>query len=44
MSVVDNITFALVSLKKELEDYLDKPRCKKLYRIFIFGDSFLKNK
>lgn len=44
MSVVDNITFALVSLKKELEDYLDKQRWKRLYRIFIFGDSFLKNK
>lgn len=44
MASVDNITLALISLKKELEDYLDDQNWKRLYQIFLYGDSFLKNR
>jgi len=44
MAVIDNITLALVSLKKELEEYLDGQRWKGLYRIYLYGDSFLSNR
>jgi hypothetical protein len=44
MASIDNITLALVSLKKELEDYLDDQGWKRLYQIYLYGDSYLKNR
>jgi len=44
MASVDNISLALLSLKKELEEYLDDQDWKRLYQIFLYGDSFLRNK
>lgn len=41
---VDNITLALLSLKKDLEDYLDDQGWRRKYSMFLFGDSGLKDK
>lgn len=41
---VDNITLALLSLKKDINDYLDSTDWKRLYSSFLFGDSGITGK
>lgn len=41
---VDNITLALLSLKKDINDYLDSTDWKRHYLSFLFGDSGITGK
>lgn len=41
---IDNITLALISLKNELEDYLDSNGWKRKYQIYLSGDDNLIGK
>lgn len=41
---IDNITLALLSLKKNIKDYLDTQNWSDYYNMFLYGDSYLNNK
>lgn len=41
---VDNLTLALLSLKNDINIYLDDQGWKRLYRSFLFGDSGITGK